>query len=114
MLDKAQRAKFCDLLPFMLNVLARTLNTNDMNAAQTVVESFIEIAVAAPSFFKAHAPNVIMAMFQIAKAKNLDESVRHLAMEFMVALAESSPTLVRKIPNYVENIFPLSLEMMVM
>ena len=96
----------------MLNVLARTLNTNDVSAATTVIEAFIEIAVAHPSFFKNCIANVITAMFQIAKAKNLDDGVRHLAMEYMISMSESAATMIRKIPQFVDNLFPLCMEMM--
>jgi len=51
-------------------------------------------------------------MFQIAKSEKLPENLRHLGMEFMISLAEASPSLVRKIDGFVQNIFPLCMNMM--
>lgn len=112
-LSKSGRQQFQQLIGSMLTVLAKTLNESDYDAATTVVESFIEIAVQYPAFFKHHATTVIGAMFQIAKTEAVEENVRHLAMEYMVSLAESSPAMVKKIPSFVDNLFPLCMQMMV-
>jgi hypothetical protein len=111
-LEKNQYGPFQDLLPLMLGVLAQDLNAGNTESAAASIESIIEIAVSKASFFKKHAANVVGAMYQIAKTTNLDDSVRHLAMEFMISLAETSPSLVKKIPQFVDNIFPLCMSMM--
>lgn len=51
-------------------------------------------------------------MFQIASTANLPENTRHLGMEFMISLAEAAPSLVRKIDSFVQNIFPLCMNLM--
>lgn len=111
-LEKNQYGPFQDLIPLLLNVLALDLNAGNVEEAAASIESIIEIAVSQASFFKKHASTVVGAMYQIAKTENLDDSVRHLAMEYMISLAETSPSLVKKIPQFVDNLFPLCMTMM--
>jgi hypothetical protein len=111
-LEKGQFSAFQDLIPLMLQVLAKDLNVGNIESAAASIESLIEITVSQASFFKKHATSVIGAMYTIAKTANLDESVRHLAMEFMISLAETSPSMVKKIPQFVDNVFPLCMTMM--
>lgn len=111
-LEKSQYGPFQELIPLMLGVLAQDLNAGNVESAAASIESIIEIAVSQASFFKKHATTIVGAMYQIAKTSNLDDSVRHLAMEFMISLAETSPSLVKTIPQFVDNLFPLCMSMM--
>lgn len=111
-LDKQQYPAFQDLIPDMLQTIAQLLNAKDYQSAGAAIECFIEIAVSKPGFFTKHANNIIAAMFQIAKTADLDDSVRHLATEFMISLTEKSPSLIKKIPSFVDNLFPLCMSLM--
>jgi len=111
-LEKPQFAAFQDLIPLMLNCLALELNQNNVYEASASIESLIEIAVSKASFFNKYATQVMSAMYMIAKTENLDDSVRHLAMEFMISLAEASPSLVKRLPQFVEQVFPLCMMLM--
>jgi hypothetical protein len=111
-IDKQQFPAFQELIPDMLQVIAQLLNVSDYQSANAAIECFIETAMPKPSFFSKHANMVISAMYQIAKTDSIDDSVRHLATEFMVSLTESSPNMIRKIPNFVDNLFPLCMSLM--
>ncbi|KAL0479253.1 importin-beta [Acrasis kona] len=111
-LEKNQFAAFQDLIPLMLNCLALELNQGNIYEASSAIESLIEIAVSKASFFSKHATQVMGAMYMIAKTDNLDDSVRHLAMEFMISLIETAPSFVKKLPQFVDQIFPLCMNLM--
>jgi len=53
------------------------------------------------------------AMLQIAgAADNCDESLRQLAVEFLTTLSETRPQMMRKVPNFIEQLLPVLLNMM--
>eukprot|EP01027_Heterolobosea_sp_BB2_P017416 GEZU01024672.1.p1 GENE.GEZU01024672.1~~GEZU01024672.1.p1 ORF type:complete len:931 (-),score=263.30 GEZU01024672.1:811-3603(-) len=106
------RTLFQELISPMLSALGAALNERDSEGAQVAVESFIEIAEALPQFFKPKIIDVISAMFQIANTADLDESIRHLGMEFMITIAETAPTIVKKVPSFAQNLVPLCMNMM--
>eukprot|EP00965_Chrysotila_dentata_P123462 4080480-Pleurochrysis_carterae.AAC.1 len=51
-------------------------------------------------------------MITIASNADLEDSVRHLALEFLLTVAESAPTLARKLPDFCGMAVPVALQMM--
>ena len=111
-IDKSKIPAFSQCIPLLLNILAIQLNKNDYQKASGCIESLIEVAVSQSSFFRPHASNVVTAMYQIASSPQIEDGVRHLAIEFMISFSESAPSTVRKIPNFIENLLPLCMNLM--
>lgn len=111
-LDKQHFPAFQVLVGDMLNTVAQFLNTKDSESATAAIECFIEIAAHKPSFWHKNLNSIVAAMFEIAKSTEVEDEIRHLATEFIISLTESSPTAVKKIPNFVETLFPFCMSLM--
>ncbi|EFC44019.1 karyopherin beta [Naegleria gruberi] len=111
-IDKSKTPAFSACIPHLLSILAAQLNNNDFETAANCVEQLIEVAVSQSSFFKSYASAVVTAMYQIGSTPQIEDSVRHLAIEFMISYSEASPSVVRRIPNFVENLLPLCMNLM--
>ncbi|ONK75287.1 uncharacterized protein A4U43_C03F15290 [Asparagus officinalis] len=85
----SDRDKFQDLLPAMMRTLTESLNSGQEATAQEALELLIELAGTEPRFLRRQLPDVIGAMLQIAEADGLEEGTRHLAVEFVITLAEA-------------------------
>jgi hypothetical protein len=55
---------------------------------------------------------VVNAMLTIANTKQLQDGIRQLGLEFLVTLAEQRAGMVRKVPNFVQNLVPVVLNFM--
>jgi len=110
--DSKHRKELQQLTPLMLDILASTLNQQDEEAAQNVLKVFIDIAELDSGFFKPSLNVVFDAMVKIVQVADLDESIRQLAMEFLVTYAENKPNLCRQAPGLVQNLIGLTLQMM--
>ncbi|GBG66984.1 hypothetical protein CBR_g74670 [Chara braunii] len=110
-----ERDKFQDLLPAMMQTLNLALNAREELAAQEALEMFIEVAGSEPRFLRRHLAEVVAAMLQIAEAAELDEATRHLAVEFLVTLAEArerAPGMMRKLPHFIVRLFSALMSML--
>ncbi|KAH0454990.1 hypothetical protein IEQ34_016914 [Dendrobium chrysotoxum] len=109
------RDKFADLLPAMMLTLTESLNSGNEAAAQEALKLLIEFAGAEPKFLRPQLPHVVGSMLQIAEADALDESTRHLAIEFMITLAEArdrAPGMMRKLPQFIGRLFAVLMNML--
>ena len=111
-LEKKHFAAFQELIGHMLQTIAQLLNNKDEEGASTAIENFIEIAVHKASFLQKQINPVISAMFQIAKTADLDDAIRHLAVEFIISTTESIPKTIQKIPSFVDSLFPFCMTLM--
>lgn len=111
-IEKPKTPAFSSCIPFLLSVLAAQLNANNFQTASNCIEALIEVAVSQSSFFRQYAAGVVTAMYQIAGSPQIEDGARHLAIEFMISLSESAPSVVRRIPNFVENLLPLCMNLM--
>jgi hypothetical protein len=101
---------FQDLVPQMLAVLQSDLNSGDIEAAKKTIALFIE-AIDTRYMFARAPEKVVAAMYQIAKTKELEQSVRILALDFLSQFADTSPSVCRnKIPKFVDTIIPLCMD----
>uniref|UniRef100_A0A804M2E4 TOG domain-containing protein n=2 Tax=Zea mays TaxID=4577 RepID=A0A804M2E4_MAIZE len=111
----AARDQFQDLLPAMMRALAESLNCGNEGSAQEALEMMIELAGAEPRFLRRQLPDVVASMLQIAEAPGLEDGTRHLAVEFVVTLAEArerAPGMMRKLPRYVGRLFAVLMSML--
>jgi len=100
------------LLPAMLEVIANCLNANDEENSQNALKLFVDLADLDPGFLKPNIQIIIDAMMKIAQVKDLSDSIRQLATEFMVTFVENKPTFSRSIPNFIPTILNTLLHMM--
>jgi hypothetical protein len=110
-----ERESFQDLLPGMLQTLSLALNNGEEAAAQEALEMFIEVAGTEPRFLRCRLVEVVGNMLQIAEAEELEEGTRHLAVEFLITLAEArerAPGMMRKLPQFIGRLFVILMKML--
>ncbi|KAL2940738.1 Importin-5 [Bienertia sinuspersici] len=109
------RDRFQDLLPAMMKTLTEALNSGQEATAQEALELLIDLAGAEPRFLRRQLLDVVAAMLQIAQATHLEEGTRHLAVEFVITLAEArerAPGMMRKLPQFISTLFQILLKML--
>ncbi|KAF9670235.1 hypothetical protein SADUNF_Sadunf13G0047300 [Salix dunnii] len=113
--NNSDREKFQDLLPLMMRTLTEALNGNQEATAQEALELLIELAGGEPRFLRKQIVEVVGSMLQIAEAVSLEEGTRHLAIEFVITLAEArdrAPGMMRKLPQFVHRLFMVLMGML--
>ncbi|KAJ6974900.1 uncharacterized protein [Populus alba] len=113
--NNSDREKFQDLLPLMMRTLTEALNGNQEATAQEALELLIELAGGEPRFLRKQIVEVVGSMLQIAEAGSLEEGTRHLAIEFVITLAEArdrAPGMMRKLPQFVHRLFMVLMGML--
>lgn len=80
---------FQDMVFDMMRVLTDALNEGDEAAATEALDIFVELAVSEPRFLRQNIIDVVSCMLQIVRADQLEEGTRHLAIEFLIGLAEA-------------------------
>ena len=110
--DAAHISQFRALLPGMMEALQYAL-AHDASDAAAILDIFVQIAEARPMFFRPAIAEFTSALFNIAKEPSCDTNVRKFAMEVIVTLIEQRPTMMRKIPGFVQPFIELVLAWMV-
>ncbi|XP_050216115.1 uncharacterized protein LOC126667195 [Mercurialis annua] len=113
--SSAERDRFQDLLPAMMRTLTEALNNGNEATAQEALELLIELAGTEPRFLRRQLVDVVGAMLQIAEAESLEEGTRHLAIEFVITLAEArerAPGMMRKLPQFISRMFAILMRML--
>lgn len=72
----------------------------------------MDLAEQEPGFLRPQIVPITTAMFHIALAKQLEPATRQFGLEFLVTLTEAKAALVKKIPNFVQTLVPLLLNLM--
>lgn len=111
----SDRDRFQDLLPLMMRTLTEALNGGQEATAQEALELLIELAGTEPRFLRRQLVDVVGSMLQIAEAESLEESTRHLAIEFVITLAEArerAPGMMRKLPQFIQRLFAVLMKML--
>ncbi|KAG5517746.1 hypothetical protein RHGRI_038206 [Rhododendron griersonianum] len=104
-----------DLLPAMMRTLTEALNGGNEATAQEALELLIELAGTEPRFLRRQLVDVVGSMLQIAEAETLEEGTRHLAIEFVITLAEArerAPGMMRKLPQFISRLFAILMKML--
>ncbi|KAK9220694.1 hypothetical protein WN944_009117 [Citrus x changshan-huyou] len=113
--SSADRDRFQDLLPLMMRTLTESLNNGNEATAQEALELLIELAGTEPRFLRRQLVDVVGSMLQIAEAESLEEGTRHLAIEFVITLAEArerAPGMMRKLPQFISRLFAILMSML--
>nr|KJB66062.1 hypothetical protein B456_010G125900 [Gossypium raimondii] len=113
--SSSDRDRFQDLLPAMMRTLTEALNNGNEATAQEALELLIELAGTEPRFLRRQLVDVVGSMLQIAEAESLEEGTRHLAIEFVVTLAEArerAPGMMRKLPQFISRLFAILMRML--
>ncbi|XP_075499694.1 uncharacterized protein LOC142538217 [Primulina tabacum] len=113
--SSSDRDRFQDLLPSMMRTLTEALNSGQEATAQEALELLIELAGAEPRFLRRQIVDVVGSMLQVAEANSLEEGTRHLAIEFVITLAEArdrAPGLMRKMPQFINRLFAILMKML--
>ncbi|XP_010420796.1 PREDICTED: importin-5 [Camelina sativa] len=113
--NSTERDRFQDVLPAMIRTLTESLNNGNEATAQEALELLIELAGTEPRFLRRQLLDIVTSMLQIAEADSLEESTRHLAIEFLVTLAEArerAPGMVRKLPQFIDRLFAVLMKML--
>jgi hypothetical protein len=84
----------------------------DEFAALEPLEDLVEAVGRAQGAFRSSFSEVALGVFQLAAADSLDESLRHLAVEFLVLLAEMYPGRARREPGFASQVLGLLLSML--
>ncbi|KAD7478233.1 hypothetical protein R6Q59_007682 [Mikania micrantha] len=111
----SDRDKFHDLLPLMMQTLTEALVSGEESTAQDALELLIELAGTEPRFLKKQITEVVGSMLQIAEAETLEEGTKHLALEFVITLAEArekAPGMMRKLPQFIKRLFEILMKML--
>ncbi|KAL1832006.1 hypothetical protein DCAR_0102023 [Daucus carota subsp. sativus] len=114
-LSTSDRDRFQDLLPVMMRTLTEALNGGQEATAQEALELLIELAGTEPRFLRRQLVEVVGSMLQIAEAETLEEGTRHLAIEFVITLAEArerAPGMMRKLPQFISRLFSILMNML--
>ncbi|KAL6519655.1 hypothetical protein OROHE_017345 [Orobanche hederae] len=113
--SSSDRDRFQDLLPSMMRTLTESLNSGQEATAQEALELLIELAGTEPRFLRRQIVDVVGSMLQIAEAEGLEEGTRHLAIEFVITLAEArerAPGMMRKLPQFINRLFTNLMKML--
>ncbi|KAI4340588.1 hypothetical protein MLD38_025407 [Melastoma candidum] len=113
--SSSDRDRFQDLLPAMMHTLMEALNNGLEATAQEALELLIELAGTEPRFLRRQLVEVVGSMLQIAEAESLEEGTKHLAIEFVITLAESrerAPGMMRKLPQFISRLFAILMKML--
>lgn len=113
--NSSDRDRFQDLLPAMMRTLTEALNSGQEATAQEALELLIDLAGTEPRFLRRQLVDVVGSMLQIAEAESLEEGTRHLAIEFVITLAEArerAPGMMRKLPQFISRLFAILMKML--
>ncbi|KAJ6944729.1 importin-5 isoform X1 [Populus alba x Populus x berolinensis] len=113
--NSSDRDRFQDLLPSMIRTLTEALNNGNEATAQEALELLIELAGTEPRFLRRQLVDIVGSMLQIAEAESLEEGTRHLAIEFVITLAEArerAPGMMRKLPQFISRLFGILMRML--
>lgn len=105
-------APFEGLILQMLQPVRRSLESGNEDEARAAIELFIEVTETEPRFFLPQLNNVFQLMFQVANAEDLEDNTRQMGMEFLLSMAEKTPSQCRKIPSFVSTLLPIGMKMM--
>uniref|UniRef100_A0A2M3ZYW0 Putative karyopherin importin beta 3 n=1 Tax=Anopheles triannulatus TaxID=58253 RepID=A0A2M3ZYW0_9DIPT len=110
--DKEEDVKrqFADLLPRVILITAESVEQCDPS---NLMQLLIDMAEGVPKFFRPQLEQVFELCMKIFSTPDMEDNLRHLALEMMVSLAENAPAMVRKrAEKYVAALVPLVLQMM--
>ncbi|CAO2829312.1 unnamed protein product [Amaranthus hypochondriacus] len=114
--NSGDKDSFRDLLPAMMNILPDALNASQESTAREAIIVLMELAKSNPRLLiRIQIGKLVDFMLQMARAEQLDEGTRHLAIEFVITIAEASdqaPGMMKKLLEYVSVLFEILMKML--
>ncbi|KAJ4456603.1 putative Ran-binding protein 6 [Paratrimastix pyriformis] len=126
--QKEELTVFQPLIPLMLRTISDALTAGQEDSARTALEALIDVVDGPPPLrgrhsrvwcWKCSPPScgptcreIIQGMLSIADTATLEPGTRHLALEFLITVAENAAGMARKAPGYVQNTFQVIIKMM--
>jgi len=90
---------FSDLVPGYLKVMQESVTQQEDD---DLLKMAIELVSVTPRFVRPHLADFLNLCLQVAKAGEIDEDWRHLAIECCVTASETSPGAVKKVaPEFI-------------
>ena len=113
--SSTDRDQFQDLLSTMMRTISEALNCGQEATTQEALELLIELVWTEQRFLRRQLVDVVGSMLQITEAESLEEGKRHLAVEFVITLAEArerGPGMMRKLPQFISRLFAILMKML--
>eukprot|EP00210_Caulerpa_lentillifera_P001229 g1185.t1 len=105
------RNQFQPLIPKVMNSLSEFLYSGNIESAEQILESLIDLIEEAPRFLKKALAEVIPVIMEIASSESLTTDLRILAAELLVTISEKKnkglKSLLKQIPSFAEKLFEL-------
>ena len=96
----------------MLRAISDALTSGDEAEVRSALEVFVEVAESQPKFLKRNIVDCVQAMIVISSNTDLEDATRHLALEFLLTIAENAPAQAKKIGTFCHQVVPVALGMM--
>ncbi|KAI8992324.1 armadillo-type protein [Pilobolus umbonatus] len=109
--DEATQKALSSLIFHMLDPLSPLISAREDQLLTDALMTLIELAENAPKLFRTVLPSLLTVMISVAKDKSFEDRSRQTALELLLTLAESAPPMIRKVPNFVQEVIPVALEM---
>ncbi|KAG1473754.1 hypothetical protein G6F56_000773 [Rhizopus delemar] len=109
--DEKTRMAFINLMPHMLEPLTPLIAAHEDQDLVDSLVVLIELADTAPKLFRNVLPNVLTGMVSIAKDKSFEDRSRQTVLELLLSLSEAAPAMIRKLPNFSQEVIPVAMEM---
>ena len=110
--DSNSRTAFANLVPLMLRAISDALQQGDEAEVRSALEVFVEVAESQPKFLKKNIVDCVSGMIAISSNTDLEDATRHLALEFLLTIAENAPAQAKKIGTFCQQVVPVALGMM--
>ena len=110
--ESSAREPFQGLVPLMLQAISDALAAGDEAEVRTALEVFVEIAESQPKFLRRNVVECVQGMIAISSNADLEDATRHLALEFLLTIAENAGPTARKIGTFCQQVVPVALGMM--
>ncbi|XP_039251343.2 importin-5-like [Styela clava] len=98
-----------DLLPGILKATMKSASDGD----DEVLKSLVELCEDIPKYIRPRVADLLTMCLKLIGDVEIEESIRQLALEVIVTLAETVPGLIRKQKTYISQIIPQTLALMV-
>lgn len=108
LLDESEYSAFYDILPPMLLVLQAALEAGLESASTSALQVFVDCAEEAPDFMRPHLNAILDAMLSLCRHPM--DSIKQLALEFLITLAEARPAMARAIDSFTTMLVPVIME----
>ncbi|KAJ5074794.1 karyopherin (importin) beta 3 [Anaeramoeba ignava] len=112
LIPKSARIKYQNLIPSMFELLQECINLGDFDICEQIIQELIDSAELIPKFFLPHISTVVDYVISITTLNDIDESIRRLALEFLITITQKGKPMIKGIPNFLERIIPITLEIM--